>query len=372
MDYMARAIELAEAVRGRTAPNPPVGAVVVARDGRVVGEGAHVAAGQPHAEAVALERAGDDARGATLYVSLEPCCHHGRTPPCVDTIVAAGIREVHYAATDPDPRVAGGGHRRLEKAGISVLLAEPDRRGIELLRGYLKRQRLGLPWVTAKYAMSIDGKTATRAGDSRWVSGAESRRHVHALRNHVDAVMVGIGTVVADNPALTVRPAPSDGRQPRRIVVDSQLRLPMGSALASELAHGTMVAYADRPAVVRRASLLQSRGVELLPTAAGPDGRVRLRSLLEALGRRGMSDLLVEGGGVLLAGLLADGLVDEIACCIAPMIIGGDSAPTPVAGEGPERIADALHLELRSVERRGADVWITARPNGAPAAEVTA
>lgn len=366
---MARAIELGAAVRGRTAPNPPVGAVVV-RDGRVVGEGAHLAAGRPHAEAVALARSGAKARGGSLYVSLEPCCHHGRTPPCTDAIVAAGIREVHYAVIDPDPRVAGRGARRLAAAGIGASLMDPDGRGVELLRAYIKRQRLGLPWVTAKYAMSLDGKAATRLRDARWISGEESRRHVHALRDGVDAVMVGIGTVLADDPALTVRPAPSDGRQPRRIVVDTNLRLPLDSQLATSLAEGTIVAHGDQCGQRRKASLLEARGVELLPTTAGRAGRVDLRSLLKELARRGLSEVLVEGGGVLLASLLDERLVDETACCIAPIVIGGDAALTPVEGAGAQRIADALRFELRTVERRGGDVWITARPLAEPRLEV--
>lgn len=368
MDFMARAIELGAAVRGRTAPNPPVGAVVV-RDGRVVGEGAHLAAGRPHAEAVALARSGAKARGGSLYVSLEPCCHQGRTPPCTDAIVAAGIREVHYAVTDPDPRVAGRGARRLAAAGIGAALMDPDGHGAELLRGYLKRQRVGLPWVTAKYAMSLDGKTATRSGDARWISGEESRRHVHALRDGVDAVMVGIGTVLADDPALTVRPPPSDGRQPCRIVADTTLRLPVDSQLATSLAEGTIVAYVDRCAQRRKASLLEARGVELLPIAAGRDGRVDLCSLLKELARRGLNEVLVEGGGVLLASLLDERLIDEIACCIAPMVIGGNAAPTPVEGAGAQRIVDALRLELRTLERRGGDVWITSRPLAAAGPE---
>lgn len=368
MDFMARAIEIGATARGRTAPNPPVGAVVV-RDGCVVGEGAHLAAGQPHAEAVALARAGAKARGASLYVSLEPCCHQGRTPPCSDAIVAAGISEVHYAAIDPDPRVAGRGARRLAAAGISASLSDPDGRGVELLRGYLKRQRLGLPWVTAKYAMSLDGKTATPSADARWISGEESRLHVHALRDGVDAVMVGIGTILADDPALTVRPAPRDGRQPRRIVMDTHLRLPVDSKLATLLAEGTIVAHGDRRGQRRKASLLKARGVELLPVPVGRDGRVDLRSLLKELARRGLSEVLVEGGGVLLASLLDERLVDEIACSISPMVIGGDAAPTPVEGAGTLRVADALRLRLRTVERRGADVWITARPLAALAPE---
>ncbi len=366
---MARALDLAETVRGRTAPNPPVGAVVV-RDGEIVGEGCHVAAGQPHAESVALERAGERARGATLYVTLEPCCHHGRTPPCVDGILAAGIGEVRYAVQDPDPRVDGGGRRTLEDAGIVVRTGEGAERGTTLMRGYLKRQRRGLPWVTAKYAMTLDGKTATRIGDSRWISGTASRRYGHTMRDRADAVMVGIGTVLADNPRLTVRPSPMDGRQPLRAVVDSRLRLPPGSVLATELAQGTMVAYVKDEARSARAAELTSLGLELLPLPAEVGGRVDLTALLTELARRGLSEVLVEGGGTLLAGLLAAELVDEVACCVAPVLTGGAAAPTPVEGEGYERIADALRLERPAVVRRGADVWITARLHASASAVV--
>ncbi len=275
MDFMARALKLAEMFRGRTAPNPPVGAVVV-RDGLIVAEGAHVAAGEPHAEVVALRRAGERAQGATLYVSLEPCCHRGRTPPCVEAILAAGVREVRYAVEDPDQRVDGGGRRRLEHAGVTVSSGEGAERAHELLRGYLKRQREGLPWVTAKYAMTLDGKTATHTGDSRWISGEESRRHVHALRDGADAVVVGIGTVLADDPRLTVRPPPSDGRQPLRVVLDSRLRLPLDSALATELPAGTLVAYVGVEGTELRARALADRGITLLPLSAGGDGRVDL------------------------------------------------------------------------------------------------
>lgn len=360
MSFMGRALELAESVRGRTAPNPPVGAVVV-RDGEIVGEGRHVAAGQPHAEALALARAGARARGATLHVTLEPCCHVGRTPPCVDAILAAGVAEVRYAVDDPDPRVNGGGARRLAEAGVAVVPGDEAERATGLLRGYLKRQRHGLPWVTAKYAMTLDGKTATRTGDARWISGEESRAWVHLLRDRADAVMVGIGTVLADDPRLTVRPAPSDGRQPLRVVVDSRLRVPLDSTLVAELGSGTLVAYGEAHVPASRLAPLIERGVSVLPLPVGRDGRVDLVALLRALGARGLGEVLVEGGGTLLAGLLEADLVDEVTCAIAPMLVGGHAAPTPLDGEGAPTIADAVRLEAPTVRRRGADVWITAR-----------
>lgn len=362
-DPMGRALALAALGLGRTAPNPPVGAVVV-RAGRVVGEGYHAAAGTAHAETVALAAAGPLARGATLYVSLEPCCHHGRTPPCTDAIIAAGVAEVRYATVDPDPRVAGGGHRVLVEAGIRVEAGASEAAARDLLRGYLVRGQLGRPWVTAKYAMSLDGKIATRLGDARWISGEASRAHAHRLRDRSDAVIVGIGTVLADNPSLTVRPAPADGRQPRRVVVDSRLRTPLDAVLTSPtFAAGTTVACV---APAGGSAALEDRGLELLPLPADPSGRVDLVALLESLGRRGCNEVLVEGGGELLAGFLARGLVDQVEACVAPIVIGGRTASTPVAGIGVERIGDAGRFEIRDVVQRDRDVWIVARPAGPP------
>ncbi len=360
---MGRALELAALGLGRTAPNPPVGAVVV-RAGQVVGEGYHTAAGEAHAETMALAAAGSLARGATLYVTLEPCCHRGRTPPCTDAIAAAGVAEVRYATGDPDPRVAGGGHRALVEAGIRVEAGASEAEARELLRGYLLRRRLGRPWVTAKYAMGLDGKIATRSGDARWISGEASRAHAHRLRDRADAVIVGIGTVLADDPRLTVRPVPPDGRQPHRIVVDTRLRIPLDAALLGpELAAGTTVAFV---APAAGAATLEERGLGLLPLPADASGRVDLRALLEALGRRGDNEVLVEGGGELLAGLLAFGLVDEVQACLAPIVIGGRTAGTPVGGIGVERIDQAGRFEIVDLARRDQDVWIVARPAGPP------
>lgn len=365
-DPMERAIELAALGRGRTAPNPPVGAVVV-NDGRMVGEGYHTAAGQAHAETLALAEAGPLARGATLYVSLEPCCHHGRTPPCTDAIVAAGVANVCYATADPDPRVAGGGHRALVDAGVRVEAGMHETAASEGIRGYLLRQRVGRPWVTAKYAMSLDGKIATRSADARWISGEASRAHAHALRDRVDAVIVGIGTVLADDPRLTVRPAPADGHQPQRIVIDTHLRIPLDSALlGADLAGGTTVAFV---APAARAAILEERGLDLLALPADGSGRVDLGALLAALGRRGYNEVLVEGGGELLAGFFTLGLVDEVEACLAPIVIGGRSASSPVGGIGVERIDQAGRFEVGDLVRRDRDVWIVARPAG-PSMEV--
>lgn len=363
MDPMARALELAARGLGRTAPNPPVGAVVV-RDGSIVGEGHHAAAGQAHAEVVALAAAGERARGATLFVTLEPCAHHGRTPPCTQAIIGAGIAEVRYAVTDPDPRVSGAGVRLLEAAGLRVEAVDgADAR--ELLRGYLHRARTGRPWVTAKYAMSIDGKIATRAGEARWISGEASRQHVHRLRDRADAIVVGVATVTADDPTLTVRPAPPDGRQPLRVVVDSRLRLPDEAALAGpSLARGTAVAYVDSddPALCRRAERLRERGLQLIALPADPDGHVDVACLFAELGRRGLNEVLVEGGGEIFAACLAAGAIDEIEACVAAVLIGGREAPSPVGGLGVERLADAPRWHFVGMTPRDPDAWLTVRP----------
>lgn len=365
-DPMGRALQLAALGRGRTAPNPPVGAVVV-RDGRIVGEGYHAAAGEAHAEAIALAEAGPLARGATLYVTLEPCCHHGRTPPCTEAIIGAGVAEVRYATGDPDPRVAGGGHRALAEVGTRVEAGDSEAAARELLRGYLLRSRRGRPWVTAKYAMSLDGKIATRSGDARWISGEASRAYAHVLRDRSDAVIVGVGTVLADDPRLTVRPAPADGRQPHRIVVDSRLRMPLDAVLAGpELAAGTTVAFVAAVDVNQAGAALEARGLTLLSLPPDPSGRVDLRALLDALGRRGYDEVLVEGGGELLAGFFALGLVDQVEACVAPLAIGGRTAATPIGGIGVERIEQAGRLEIVDLVRRDRDAWIVARPAGPP------
>ncbi len=371
MDGMARAVELAERGLGRTAPNPPVGAVVIA-DASIVGEGYHTAAGRPHAESVALDEAGERALGSTLYVTLEPCAHHGRTPPCADAIVAAGVGEVRYAVEDPDPRVRGRGRKRLEAAGIRVVAGDGSAAAARTLRGYLKRQATGLPWITAKYAMSLDGKIAARTGDARWISGDASRRYAHELRDRVDAVVVGVGTVRTDDPRLTVRPAPPDGRQPLRVVVDTRLSIPLDAALVGpELAAGTLVAFgSDRaaraPGSTERQRTLEERGVSLVPVPEDPDGRVDLSALVSELGRRGLSEVLVEGGGELLASFFGKALVDEVECCVAPIVIGGRGAPTPAAGRGVDRVADAGTWEIVDLLQRPPDVWLRARPRGHP------
>ena len=359
MTPMQRALELARQGLGTASPNPSVGAVLV-RDGSIVGEGMTQPAGGPHAEAAAIAQAGEQARGAALYVTLEPCNYHGRTPPCVPAIVEAGIVEVHAATLDPNPRVDGRGAVDLEAAGVRVSVGEEEEAAQRLMEAHFTWITTGMPFVLAKYAMSLDGKIATAAGDSRWISGAASRRRVHRMRATCDAVMVGIGTALRDDPQLTARDEddrPLD-RQPLRVVMDSHARLPGTARLLS--APGRMlVAVAD--ASPEREAALRDAGAELVRLPAA-DGRVDLRALLQHLGSREVTGLLVEGGGTLLASLFRQGLVDKVCAFVAPVLIGGRDAPTPWDGAGAGNVADALRLERVSIERLGDDMMVVGYP----------
>ena len=353
--FMRRALELALEAVGSTSPNPPVGAVVV-KNGQIVGEGHTQPAGEDHAEKVALRQAGELARGSTLYVTLEPCSHHGRTPPCTDATISAGVAEVCASVVDPNPQVSGRGLEQLRQAGILATLGQGHEDAEELIAPHAKFITTGTPLVTAKFAMSLDGKIATRTGDSKWITSEESRRYVHTLRAQSDAIMVGIGTVLADDPQLTARDA--DGvplpRQPLRVIVDSKGRLPPDANLLKQQGQ-TLVFVSDKAAA--RQPYLESPSAEWL-LAPGKDGRVDLRAMLSELGRRQITSLLVEGGGTLLGSLFDEGLVDRVVGFVAPVIVGGSTAPSPVAGTGVERIADALRLHDVRVERFGNDVAI--------------
>lgn len=342
--FLRRALQLARRGLGRTSPNPAVGAVLV-RDGQVVGEGYHRRAGEPHAEAVALARAGNLALGATLYVTLEPCAHFGRTPPCADAIIRAGVRRVVACTVDPNPRVNGRGFARLREAGVEVALAGPEEQGQarELNAAYEKFITTGLPYVTLKAAMSLDGKIATPSGDSRWITSEQARALGQRLRARSDAVMVGIGTVLADDPLLTVRrrgrPA---ARQPLRVVVDSLARTPPTASLFTS--PGPVLVAATTRAPAERVEKLRERGADVLLTPPGPDGRVNLLQLLAELGRREVVSVLVEGGGTLHAALLEADLAERMVVFIAPKILGGARAPTPVEGAGAGSVAGARGL----------------------------
>lgn len=357
--FMERALELARRAEGRTSPNPMVGAVIV-NGGRIVGEGYHRRAGMPHAEIEALRMAGEAARGATLYVTLEPCAHYGRTPPCTEAIIAAGITEVYYAVPDPNPLVNGKGHARLAAAGIRVHRGLCEAAARELNRPFFKYVATGRPYVTAKVAMSLDGKIATSTGASRWITGEASRRQVHALRNVSDAILVGAGTVLADDPELTTR-LPLDQLElphhPLRIVADSRGRVPRSARVFDPELPGRTVLATTHATPAAHCSALQERGVEVWTLPADRHGRVALPALLDAIGQRGMLTLLVEGGSEILGTCIAERLVDRLWLFIAPLIIGGCAAPGPIGGPGATTLLEATRV-------RG--MHIAMLDNGAP------
>jgi diaminohydroxyphosphoribosylaminopyrimidine deaminase/5-amino-6-(5-phosphoribosylamino)uracil reductase len=361
-EYMERALVLARQALGTTSPNPAVGAVLV-KDGLIVGEGHTQPPGSAHAEIVALRQAGERARGATLYVTLEPCCHFGRTGPCTAAIIAAGVAEVRIATGDPNPYVNGCGIQEMEAAGIRVLMGEGAAEARELNEPFFHFIRSRRPFIAAKYAMSLDGKIATRTGHSRWVTGPEARQRVHALRGTADAVLVGVGTVLADNPQLTVR-APDDSpasRQPWRVVVDSTCRTPPTARLLSDaFVSRTIIATTPR-APRERLDAVQATGAEVLLLPAY-EHRVDLCGLAETLAGRGLINILAEAGGTLTASLFASELVSKVYAFLAPKIIGGVGAPGPVGGTGSETMDEAWQLRLAAVERLGDDVLLVGYP----------
>ncbi len=347
---MKEALRLANRGRGAVEPNPLVGAVI-ARDGKVLARGYHHRFGAAHAEVDALNNLPDPsaAVGATMYVTLEPCCHKGKTPPCTDAIIHAGIAEVVAATLDPNPRVSGRGRRALRRAGVAVRVGVLQEEARYANAPYFKLTRTGRPFVTVKWAMSLDGKIATRAGRSRWISNERARIFVHKLRAVSDAVVVGVNTVVADDPLLTARLF-TPQRTQTRVVVDSKASVPLKSAVvATARETPTLVAVtAGAPREKQRA--LKNAGCKVVRFRQ-VGGRVSLKSLLDRLGRRRMTNVLVEGGGTLIASFLEGGLADRIICFLAPVVIGGAEAVTPVEGEGAETLKKATRASLAEVRR---------------------
>lgn len=343
MAFMQRALDLARRATGRTSPNPLVGAVVV-KDGQVIGEGYHQKAGTPHAEIHALNAAGENARGATLYVTLEPCRHWGRTPPCTEALINAGIVEVYIAGVDPNPKVAGKGVRQLEEAGLRVHVGLCEQEAADLNEIYRKYIQTGMPFVILKTAMSLDGKIATASGESQWITSEASRQHGHQIRDSVDAILVGRGTVERDNPALTTRLRDGHGQDAIRIVLDSHARTPTDARIFNaESEVGVIIAVTpDAPA--ENVAALQKAGAEVV-TVPATDGKVCFKRLMEILGRREITSVLIEGGGEINASAIAVGIVDKVMCFIAPKIIGGRKAPGPIGGEGFPNLSDVPHLQ---------------------------
>lgn len=355
--WMQHALALARRGLGRTSPNPAVGAVVV-RDGVAVGEGFTQPPGGPHAEVVALAQAGAAARGADLYVTLEPCCHHGRTPPCTNAILAAGIARVHFAVADPNPRVNGGGAAVLKAAGVEIRCGACAEEAHQIIAPFAHHIATGRPLVTLKYAMTLDGRIATRTGHSRWISSEASRAAGHQMRDRADAILVGAGTVIADDPALTTRlDGVADVHHPLRVVLDSHGRVPLSARVFDPTLPGrTLVATADMPA--GRVRSLAGRGIECVHVPPGSDGRVSLPDLLDLLGGRQVTDLLVEGGSTVHGAFLDAGLAQRLCAFVAPKLVGGNGAPGPVGGVGAACMDEAIGLKRVRAVQLGDDLMI--------------
>jgi diaminohydroxyphosphoribosylaminopyrimidine deaminase/5-amino-6-(5-phosphoribosylamino)uracil reductase len=356
-DYMREALRVAGFARGRTAPNPLVGAVIV-KDGRIISEGWHRQAGTPHAEIHALRMAGDLAKGATLYVTLEPCSHYGRTGPCAKAIIEAGVSRVVVGMGDPNPLVAGRGIKMLQEAGIEVCLGVLQDEARELNEVFLKWIMTKMPFTVLKTAMSLDGRIATAAGQSQWITNEMSRQRGHRLRDIYDGIMVGIGTVLADDPSLTTRLPDGSGHNPVRIIVDSRARMPLTAKVVTDGLAKTIVAVTNQAAEPKVAAL-RAAGVEVLVVNEGQ--QVDLCRLMQLLGEAEIASVLVEGGGTLNFSLLQAGLVDRVYAFIAPLLIGGKTALASVMGEGFGQLQDAVRLEDMQTEMLAGDILVTAR-----------
>jgi diaminohydroxyphosphoribosylaminopyrimidine deaminase/5-amino-6-(5-phosphoribosylamino)uracil reductase len=358
--WMRRALRLAE--KGFTPPNPMVGCVIV-REGMPVGEGFHPVAGQPHAEVFALRAAGEKARGATAYVTLEPCSHWGRTPPCADALIAAGVSRVVAAAQDDNPRVGGKGLERLRAAGIAVTVGTLEAQARQQNEAFFHFHATGTPFVTLKAAMTLDGKIATRTGDSKWITAPAARRYVHRLRAQSGAVLVGIETLLADNALLNARLRPAPPRQPLRIVVDSRLRTPPDAAAvrlaAADPGANPLLIATTEQADAEKERRLQQEGVEIVRFPADREGHVDLTALCAHLAKREVISILAEGGGRLHAALLHAQLAQKVLFFVAPKLIGGRDAPTPVEGQGLAVMAAALPVETLRTRRLGPDLLLS-------------
>lgn len=356
---MTRALKLAAKGVGQVSPGPLVGCVIATSEGEIVGEGSYVYEEIKHAETLALEEARGNAKGAIAYVSLEPHAHYGRTAPCTDALLNAGVQRVVAPIEDPNPQVSGKGFEHLRSAGIEVCTGLMAREAERLNEKYLHFMRTGRPFVHLKLATSLDGKVATRTGDSRWITGAESRMRVHELRHEHDAILVGAGTAIADDPLLTDRSGRPRRRPLTRVVLDEDLRLSPESQLAKTAAEAPVVVFASANAEASRAGHLESRGVEVVRDES--NGR-DLLSLLEQLGSRLLQSVLIEGGAGIAGTFLHSGLVNKVTFFIAPMIIGGRAAPNAIGGTGAESLTDAIQLESVEVVQRGRDLEITGYP----------
>ncbi len=354
---MQLAFALAQQAAGNTSPNPAVGAVLV-KDGKIIAQGHTHPAGEQHAEVHALQQAGDDAKGSTLYVTLEPCAHYGRTPPCSKAIVDAGVAEVHYAVGDPNPKVNGRGRKYLQDHGVRVYAnVQPDA-GLDQNRAFFHYVTHGLPHVTLKYAMTLDGKISTVAGESKWITGSDARQHGHILRNRSDAILVGVDTIIADDPQLTTRLDLDKVNHPLRVVLDSTLRIPLSAKVLSPELPGNTLLVTTAAADPAKEAALVAAGIAVVQTDTDRHGRVDIHSMLRLLAERDVVSLMVEGGAQVLGSFVSSGVAQEIWTFIAPKIVGGATAKTPVGGDGIAVLQNALQFEIKEVNRFGPDLWI--------------
>ena len=341
--FMQRALDLARRAKGRTSPNPLVGAVIV-KEERIIGEGYHQKAGTPHAEVHALNAAGTNAKGATLYTNLEPCCHWGRTPPCTEALIRAGVAEVYVAEVDPNPSVAGKGVQQLQNAGIGVHVGVCRQEASDLNEVHRKYIQTGKPFAILKTAMSLDGKIATAAGESQWITSEASRLRGHEVRDTVDAILVGRGTVARDNPALTTRLQNREGQDATRIVLDSHGRTPPEARIFNSENGASVIVAVTPEAPSENVDALEKAGAAVITVSATLEDKVCFQSLMEILGKREITSVLIEGGGEINGSALAAGIVDKVMCFIAPKLIGGQDAPGPIGGVGIRSLIDAVNL----------------------------
>ncbi len=357
--YISIALDLAEKGRGTTSPNPMVGAVVV-KDGKIIGKGWHKRPGTPHAEVIALDKAGARANGATLYVNLEPCCHTDKlTPPCTDAILRHRVARVVVGMVDPNPKVSGRGIGMLKSAGIEVLAGVLKERSERLNEAFAKHITTGMPFVTLKVAQTLDGKIATSSGESKWITGPEARRIGHRMRNQSDAIIVGIGTVLRDDPSLTTRiESAPESRDPHRVILDSHLRIPLDAKVLNLSSKSKTYIATTISASTAKLKEVKKKKAEILIIDADATGKVDMPGLMEELARLGMTNVLIEGGARVNASALRSGAVDKVVFFIAPKILGGDDARGSIGGGSPESLEDAVRLTCLSHTSAGQDMMV--------------
>ncbi|MBM7645351.1 diaminohydroxyphosphoribosylaminopyrimidine deaminase/5-amino-6-(5-phosphoribosylamino)uracil reductase [Scopulibacillus daqui] len=357
-DYMSLALNLVKMTSGQTSPNPAVGAVVV-NQGKIVGIGAHLKAGEEHAEVHALNMAGDRAAGGTIYVTLEPCSHYGKTPPCADMIIERGISRAVIATSDPNPQVAGNGIQKLKNAGIEVVVGVMEKEARKYNQDFFHYMKTNRPFVTLKMAVSLDGKMATASGESQWITGPEARKDGHCLRHQHDAILVGIGTVLADNPSLTARLGRVQGAHPVRVILDSQLRTPLAANIVNDRLAPTWILTLEGQKGNQKAEALKSRGIDIYYFED-----LSISNILTFLGKKAIKSLLVEGGAAVQDAFLQSRLIDQLVAYIAPKVIGGKDALTAFGGKGISKLADALSLTFEETTKIGDDIKIVAHVKG--------